>query len=59
MLRGSLLLPTVNSQEVSVADGWEDAKRYVEPVVADIDQPAATLLRVSVVLNGDGQESVF
>jgi hypothetical protein len=37
---------------------WESVKRFVEPVVAEIDQPEATLLELSVVLHGDGQEAV-
>jgi hypothetical protein len=38
---------------------WEEAKQYVELVVREIDQPHATLLRLEVVLSGDGQERVW
>jgi hypothetical protein len=37
---------------------WEDVRKYVEPVVSEINQPQAELVRIEVVLRGDGQESV-
>ncbi len=37
---------------------WEDVRKYVEPVVSEINQPEAELVRIEVVLLGDGQESV-
>jgi hypothetical protein len=37
---------------------WDDVKRLVEPIVAEIDQPDAVLARIEVVLHGDGQEEV-
>jgi hypothetical protein len=36
---------------------WDDATRYVEPVVREINQPTATLLHLTIVLHGDGQEA--
>jgi hypothetical protein len=42
-----------------VADAdWEQARKFVEPVVSEINQPGAELVRIEVVLLGDGQESV-
>ena len=37
---------------------WEQARKFVEPVVSEINQPGAELVRIEVVLLGDGQESV-
>jgi hypothetical protein len=37
---------------------WDSARKYVEPVVSEINQPGAELVRIEVVLLGDGQESV-
>lgn len=37
---------------------WEDVRKYVEPVVSEINQPEAELVRIEVILLGDGQESV-
>jgi len=37
---------------------WEKVRKYVEPIVSEINQPEAELARIEVVLLGDGQESV-
>ena len=36
---------------------WEDIRKYVEPIVSEINQPGTELARIEVVLHGDGQES--
>jgi hypothetical protein len=46
-----------SGQSVSVSS-WEEAREFVEPVVRDIDEPNSELLRVEVVIHGDGQEGV-
>ncbi len=38
---------------------WEEIRKYVEPVVAEINQPdAGEILRVEVVVEGDDQPTV-
>jgi hypothetical protein len=41
-----------------VSTDWEEVRKFVEPVVSEINQPDAELVRIEVVLLGDGQESV-
>lgn len=36
---------------------WEEIRKYIEPVVSEINQADAELVRIEVVLHGDGRES--
>jgi hypothetical protein len=42
-----------------VTTDWDEVKAFVEPIVAEMDQPdAGALMRCEVVIEGDGQERV-
>ena len=42
-----------------MGSNWDEVRRYVEPVVAEINQPSAgEIFRVEVVVEGDDQPSV-
>ena|SRR5215207_793498 len=42
-----------------VGTDWDDVKAFVEPIVAEINQPdAGPLMRCQIVIEGDGQEAV-
>ena len=42
-----------------MSSNWDEVRKYVEPVVADINQPnAGVIFRVEVVVEGDDQPSV-
>ena len=37
---------------------WEDVKKYVEPIAAEIDLPNQVLAELTITLYGDGEENV-